>query len=168
MEDNVIKLVKVPNWGNYLACEDGRIYSAARKRFIKTWPNKNNGYLQVMLRDKDNYKLYYVHRIIYECFNGEIKGQITHIDGDKTNNAATNLKIRTNFIPSRKMKKATRFFQRYDLNGELVNVYNEETLKEANYKMYSVIAASNNNYVNGGRKTNVYKNSIWKVVRYES
>lgn len=34
--------------------------------------------------------------------------------------------------------------------------------------MYSVIAASNNNYVNGGRKTNIYKNSIWKVVRYES
>lgn len=168
MEDNLIKSAEIPNWENYLAYSDGRVFSKTRNKFVKAFVNKNNGYYQVMLRCKDKYKLYYVHRLIYECFNGKVEGQITHNDGNKLNNSLDNLKIRTNFTPSRKMKKVTRFFQRYDLDGELQNVYNEETLEQANYKMYSVIAASNNNYVNGGRKTNVYKNSIWKVKKYET
>lgn len=164
----MIKSRVIPNWENYLAYDDGRIFSLNRRKFVKVWPNKNNGYLQVMLRNRNKYKLCYVHRIIYECFNGEINGQITHIDKDKSNNRAENLKIRTNFNVSRPQKKITRYYQRYDVTGELMNVYNEETLKAANYKKCSVIAASNNNYVNGGKKTNIYKNSIWRVVSYET
>lgn len=163
----MINYKKIPNWDNYLAYEDGRIFSLNRNKFIKAWPNKNNSYLQVMLRDRDKFKLCYVHRIIFEAFNGEIKGQITHIDGNKNNNAANNLKIRTNFNVA-KPKKKLKFYQRFDVSGELMNVYNEETLAAANFKRNSVVAASNNNYVNGGRKTNIYKNSIWRVVSYEN
>ena len=64
-------------------------------------------------------------------------------------------------------KCRVQYYQRFDLSGELLNVYNEETLAAANYKRCSVVAASNNNYVNGGRKTNIYKNSTWRVVKYE-
>lgn len=163
----MINYREIPNWGNYLAYEDGRIFSLSRNKFIKVWPNKNNGYAQVMLRDKDRYQLCYVHRLIYECFNGDINGQITHIDNDKLNNAANNLKIRTNFNVAVPRKKVQRFFQRYDLDGELVNTYNEETLAQAGYKKCSVVAAANSNYVNGGKKTNLYKNSMWRVVKYE-
>lgn len=162
----MIKSVVIPNWENYLAYEDGRIFSLNRNKFIKAWPNKNNGYPQVMLRDKNKFKLCYVHRIIFECFNGEIEGQITHIDGNRNNNAANNLKIRTNFNVA-KPRKVRKYYQRFDLSGELLNVYNEETLAAANYKRCSVVAAANNNYVNGGKKTNIYKNSTWRVVKYE-
>jgi hypothetical protein len=51
------------------------------------------GYLRVELWDKGRGKKHSIHRLLAEAFipNPEGKPQVNHIDGDKTNNALSNL-----------------------------------------------------------------------------
>lgn len=167
MDNNVIKQAQVKGYENYIAFSDGRVYSKTRNKFIKAFPNKNTGYHQIMLVNHSTYKLHYLHRVIYEAFNGELeKGlKITHIDGDISNNNLSNLQIRKQNYPRKPSQKKIYYFKRYNMEGELMNVYNTETLELAGYKRYSVIAASKGNYKNAGIKTNIYKNSLWKVIK---
>ena len=167
MKDNNIKTAKISGFDNYIAYSNGQIYSLSRNKFLKAFPNKNNKYLQVTLQKDGKHKLLYVHRLIYESFTGPIENGkfITHKDGDLSNNDISNLCIRPVNYARKKPEKMRFIFKRYNLDGELEGIYNLETLAMANYKKYSVVAASNSNYVNGGKKTNIYKNSTWKVVR---
>lgn len=57
----------------------------------------NKGYYQVQLSWHSKYKHYFVHRLIWEAFNGPIpKGMvINHKDEIKTNNALSNLELCT-------------------------------------------------------------------------
>jgi hypothetical protein len=52
-----------------------------------------NGYMQACLRIDKRYKYIYVHRAVYEAFNGIIPDglEINHIDGNKLNNHVNNL-----------------------------------------------------------------------------
>lgn len=76
---------KFPNWD--IDVENGTVYSLINKRFIGTI-NKR-GYMQTTIGKKG----YKIHRLIWECVNGEIpKGyDIHHIDGNKLNNSIHNL-----------------------------------------------------------------------------
>ena len=62
------------------------------KQFINT-----SGYYKVQLSWNSKYKNYYVHRLIWEAFNGPIpKGmQINHKDENKLNNCLSNLEMVT-------------------------------------------------------------------------
>lgn len=75
---------------------DRTVMHGIRKRkgkVLTPQTNKNNGYAQVMLIVKCSYKLMYVHRLVAQAFvpNPHNMDCVTHIDGDYTNNAATNL-----------------------------------------------------------------------------
>lgn len=78
---------KFPNWD--IDIENGTVYSLINNRFIGNI-NKR-GYVQTTI----NKKSYRIHRLIWECVNGEIpKGyDIHHIDGNKLNNSIYNLEL---------------------------------------------------------------------------
>ena len=56
-----------------------------------------HGYMRVTLSKGGKPKTHYVHRIVYEAFNGKIPEgyEINHIDEDKCNNSISNLEICT-------------------------------------------------------------------------
>lgn len=79
---------------HYLATDDGHIYSEHLKRNISEYFDKD-GYKKVRLSNGDGTrKVFSVHRLILETFNpnpNSDKLQVNHKDGDKTNNALSNL-----------------------------------------------------------------------------
>lgn len=50
-----------------------------------------NGYLRVGLKGKR----YYLHRVIYTMFHGEMPTNVDHIDGNRSNNSKENLRAAT-------------------------------------------------------------------------
>ena len=78
----------IPNYPNYRACSDGRIYSVLSNKFLKPG-NRNSGYLFVSLYPKRSVS---IHRIIALSFLGPPNGrQVNHKDGNKINNKVDNL-----------------------------------------------------------------------------
>lgn len=57
----------------------------------------SNGYHQVDLYNDGKKIRFYVHRLVYEAFNGQIPEgmQVNHIDEDKTNNRLDNINMMT-------------------------------------------------------------------------
>lgn len=91
------KLIK--NWRydlkfDYYVYENGTIYSDKSKKFLSPQKDKD-GYLKVQMISTDNKRhRYSVHRLVMENFcpveNMKIL-QVNHIDGNKENNALSNL-----------------------------------------------------------------------------
>ena len=78
----------------YILYDDGRIYSKARKIFLKPYLNKY-GYLEIVLRPTINgsTKKYRINRLIAIYFipNPDNLPQVNHKDGNKLNNKVNNL-----------------------------------------------------------------------------
>ncbi len=81
-----------PTYSKYFFCDDGRVASTAKNkvRLIKGTLVGQNKYLAIPVLGS---KKIYVHRTICELFNGPPKNAkvCRHLDGDKYNNAASNL-----------------------------------------------------------------------------
>lgn len=82
--------------GRYIAKDDGTIYSTLTSRNLS--PGRNSkGYYTVQLYDGSKPKKpksHLVHRLICEAFHGSppnADSQVNHKDGNKANNAASNL-----------------------------------------------------------------------------
>ena len=84
--------------GRYKICANGEVYSCMgfgmHKEKMPSWhpvtPRVHtNGYLRIGVKDKD----YYVHRLVAAAFCPNPRGlkEVNHIDGNKRNNAASNL-----------------------------------------------------------------------------
>ena len=84
--------------GDYTIYSDGKVISnktyhksmCRKERKIQLLPN---GYHQIHLRINKKLKVYYIHRLVAECFilNPENKPEVNHKDGIKTNNDISNL-----------------------------------------------------------------------------
>ena len=63
---------QIPDYPDYYATEDGKIWSEKTKKFLST-NTKSKGYCKVNLYDKDG-KVHNVrvHRMIWQAFNGAI------------------------------------------------------------------------------------------------
>ena len=86
--------MEIKDYPNYLIYDDGRIYSKFGKgRFLKPC-NNGRGYMQVSLCKDGKRKQMFVHRLIalHYIDNPENKGEVDHIDRDKTNNDISNLR----------------------------------------------------------------------------
>lgn len=80
--------------GKYHISNNGRIYNSESDIIVKTYI-KQDGYERVTLYDRiGKNKEYRVHRLVAQYFveNPENKKSVKHIDNDKNNNKATNLK----------------------------------------------------------------------------
>lgn len=158
----------------------GRIRSMwyGKVRILK--PQKVKGYLQVGLHKDGRAKMLYVHRLVWEAFNGEIPEgyEINHISEDKTDNRLENLNLMTpkeninygtgNHRRSCKLKGKKRNdvsiylskpILQYTLTGEFVREYSSlsECCKINGYRSCSHISEC----CRGKRKT--YKGYIWRM-----
>ena len=100
--------------GQYTITKQGDVFSHKYRKTRKLKPQKatqsKKGYYQVRLfagQGDTMGKLYYVHRLVYEMFKGDIpeNKQIDHIDGDTSNNSVDNLQLLT---PRKNMDKYNR------------------------------------------------------------
>ena len=89
MKEETKKKSGVKIAGGYRVDSDGTIWSAKLKRPLRHIKH-SVGYLRVNV----NGKMVGVHRLVAECFvdNPEGKPEVDHIDGDKSNNDASNLR----------------------------------------------------------------------------
>ncbi len=92
--------------GKYQISDTGKVYSVHSGKTLKTVPNKNYGYHQVMLWSNSTVKLHYVHRLVAEAFveNPDNHKIVTHINGDKDDNTAGNLMWVKKAVHRRKQK----------------------------------------------------------------
>lgn len=86
--------------GDYQVSEEGKIRSFKRcytGRVLKQYVNAHNGYCYVCLCKNGESRQYRVHCLVAETFLGRRKGeeQVNHKDGNKTNNAVSNLEYCT-------------------------------------------------------------------------
>lgn len=78
---------------NYLIYEDGKIWSKHYKKFLKD--SNCRGYRTIKLVNDDGIRINTsVHRLVARCYvpNPENKNEVDHIDNDKSNNHASNLR----------------------------------------------------------------------------
>lgn len=90
------------NWkfinANYEVSDKGNIksvnYRGTGKSAIRKQSISKNGYMRVILSDNGKNKTYFVHRLVAAAFipNPDNKPCIDHIDGDRANNHADNLR----------------------------------------------------------------------------
>ena len=80
--------------GLYQVSDKGNVRSHKRTpgMILKQSPT-NCGYMKVQLYKNAKGKMHYVHRLVAQAFlpNPQGKSEINHIDGNKTNNALSNL-----------------------------------------------------------------------------
>lgn len=81
------------NFPNYQVSVDGNIYSTLSKKFLKPL-NNGNGYLKVGLYNENGTVQEYIHRLvaILYCDNVHNHKYVDHINRDKTDNSASNLR----------------------------------------------------------------------------
>ena len=84
-----------PVYDLYAASDDGSIINVDNK--IPSKGHKScNGYMKCLVRKNDQMlRIYYVHRFVWECFNGAIpRGKvIDHINDIKDDNSLSNLQL---------------------------------------------------------------------------
>lgn len=95
-----MNLKPMRNHPDYAATTEGDIYSRKSGEWKKLKPQKDtDGYLQVRLCDIPGKRgrLTFVHRLVAETFIPMPRNctEVNHIDGDKLNNAASNLEWTT-------------------------------------------------------------------------
>ena len=126
--------------GLYQASNLGRIKSLKRIDTLGRRVNEkilkiqmlNNGYYQVGLTKQAIKKTYYVHRLVWEAFNGTIPEglQVNHINEIKTDNRLENLNLMTckencnwGTRNKRQAKKRSKAVLQFDLQGILIKEY---------------------------------------------
>ena len=141
-----------PVYDLYGADKDGNVI-----HIIKKIPNKginNKGYLMHAVRrySQNGFKNMFVHRFVWECFNGVIHGDkvIDHINDDKEDNRLCNLQLVTqqeNCIKS--AKKRDYIFVKYNHeNKRCIKAINQST-EEVTY-FNSMYAAQQHLSINAG------------------
>ena len=93
-------------WKHKFAGSDGRKIKGQWVAFHK----KDGGYLISRIRDGKKLRHISQHRLLAECFldNPEGKGDVDHIDGNKTNNCLENLRWATRSENLRAFRRKTK------------------------------------------------------------
>lgn len=107
----------IPNFSNYYASSDGNIYKLDMSIIT---PFNSNGYYQVhMKNDAGTSTVKGVHQLVASAFIDEYKlGDVVHhIDGDKHNNAISNLQVQSRSEHSRNHANADMLIRYIDEHG---------------------------------------------------
>ena len=109
--------------GKYEVSNLGNVKSLIRNKLLK--PVSNRNYLFVNLTLGKGFKPKYIHRAVWESFNGHIPEglQINHLDENKLNNSLSNLSLvtpRENITWGSRSEKYTKPILQYDKNGNFI------------------------------------------------
>ena len=148
---------------NYWISDVGQCYNTKTKCILT--PVHADNYLRYSFSINGKVSSFLVHKLVYTLFNDDYDDskQINHIDGNKKNNALSNLELITaseNTLHSYYVlgNNITKIGQ-YDLEGNLINVY-DSMVQAANSINGTVSAISQ--VCSGKAKT--HKNFIWKKI----
>lgn len=150
-------IYQVSNWGRVKSLgNDKTRKEKILKHGLIIHHHKNRDYVkhQIWLYKKGKVKRFFIHRLVYQAFKGEIPNgyQIDHIDNNPQNNRLDNLQLLTRSENSRKI---------YIDNPNYKNNGGSPKIK---------IICINNNIVyesirEASRKLNLYTGSICKVLK---
>lgn len=141
---------------NYVINTDGEVANLKTGLIVRG--SERNGYLRITIRNKQ----YSIHRLMWETFNGSIPEgyYIDHIDGNKSNNSLSNLRLVTQ---SDNMKNAMKNGHKgqisvlqYDKKGNFIQEF--ESIQKAADAMGVTHAAIRSAIDRNG----TCKNYIWQ------
>ena len=132
----------------YAASKDGSIIHIVKQK--PHFGNKNNiGYMKCRVRKfgESGFKDYYVHKLVWETYNGEIPigKEIDHIDNNKENNRLSNLQLITHSENCKKAAKNKKKINNYQ-NIRRVKATNKATYGTSYY--FSIYSASKHLQIN--------------------
>lgn len=108
--------------------------------------DNGKGYKTVILTNESKSKHYYVHRLVAECYIGEIDGkEINHKDKNKSNNVVSNLEICT---------------KKYNLAYSYDDIYGTLLRKVFRYNVNGVFDSQFNSITDAAKKHNVVPATI--------
>lgn len=165
----------------YQASNLGNIKNKRTSRILKPYKNKKNKYMYSHLSKNGVGKVIRTHKLIAKTFilNPHNYNIINHIDGDKSNNKASNLewcsqkhnvneawRLGLSKVSDIQRKKASAFCKnktkkvaQYDKNGKLIKIYKSQ--KEASYENNISKTAINNNVCGYSKSAGGY---IWETI----
>jgi hypothetical protein len=114
--ENLENARQVKGYPNYYMFEDTRIYSVLNQKYLV--PEKMEKYYRIRLSDGKKYKRFYLHRLVYETFIGDIdEGKVVdHIDGNTFNNHPSNLQQLTHSENIKKRDLTKKHIYQYKVN----------------------------------------------------
>lgn len=114
---------QIDGYPNYMISSSGRVMSLnymgkGKARILN--PTTKGRYLKVGLRNDDGYKTFRVHRLVAEAFVEKQDGKdfVDHIDGNRGNCVAENLRWTTPAENSANPSTYPNYFNRYHREGE--------------------------------------------------
>ena len=155
----------IPNYEGYQVSNLGRIKSLERidalgrrvkEKILKPLITRN-GYYIIGLYKNSIQKFYYVHRFVWEVFNGQIpKGyEVNHINEVKTDNRLENLNLMTHkenmnygSRNERVSKKLSKVVLQFTLEGILVKEYTSaiQVERETGFSQGNIVNCCNGKY----------------------
>lgn len=148
---------------NYWISDNGKCYNKKTQHMLT--PIKNGKYYKYCFSINGEKTSCLIHKIVYYLFNGPYDEhyQINHIDGDKANNALSNLELVTrneNMTHSYyTLQQNVVLVNQYDLAGNLINSF--KSISDAARQTGCTISAISQ--VCAG-KAKTHKGFIWKKV----
>ena len=126
---------------DYSINEMGQVKNDKTGRILKSVPDPRDGYLMVCLRSNGSSRMHRIHRLLGVYFlSCPTDMQIDHIDGDRKNNALSNLRIvnnqhnhfnRTTAKGYTWNKQASKWQAQIKTNGKNKHLGSYDTEKEA-------------------------------------
>ena len=149
---------EIPEFENYLATKDGKIYSKKNKIFLSLAKHAD-GYLAVALCKDGKQHQFYVHILIAKTYipNPENKSQINHINFNRSDNRVENLEWATNIEKSQYScgKKVAKI----DLSGNIIKVFPSLT----SASLDSNLSRTSIKSICDGKSIS-YKDFTWKLI----
>lgn len=135
--NNEFKWVNIPFFSNYQINEKGDVRSFFGSYRLRKASIATNGYLGLILREKNKSYYRYVHHLVAETFLGVKPTKetfILHKDGNKLNNEASNLKVvpRNSILPG--VTQATNGKFAATVNRKHIGVFNSPKEAHEAYK----------------------------------
>jgi hypothetical protein len=93
LNHNNMKNIKEVGYEHYLVSEDGKVYNSLSGKELKSYPNKNTGYMTIVLSNGIKPKACYVHRLVALVYisNPLNFPEVNHKNHIRSDNSVSNL-----------------------------------------------------------------------------
>jgi hypothetical protein len=141
-----MKNITIQGLENYLVDKNGVVYNSktskgrirCNPKQIKAWANKNTGYMQVCLSNKQTttkVKCLYVHRLVAATYlpNPLNLPEVNHKDFDKTNNTLENLE----WVTPKQNKFHSNIYNKINHTSKVKRIISDNSLLESGLQIWN-------------------------------